>query len=459
MLNRRTFLKASAAPFPWQPRSTLSTPIRPSRRSNRPARTTAALCRSSLLCRNDCRRLIRLLSPGNREFAAWDRRNMTEHDPAVMNVEEWADYWHSAKVDIVYISVTGILAFYPSKVPFHRHGKFFERPGFLRRMRRRREEERYARRGAHESRPQLGRCACGTSGVGHAQQGRLGAIRSEEPRLFKTCMFSTYMDDYVPAIMREINSLYDVDCFYTNGWPPLGILPDCHCAICSKLPACRHAGITGASSTARCWSYGRNMTLSPRRRSRTASISPTRVATCAADPISMVSARFAHGSRPTTRDAATTMPRCGDAACRAGCATRCIDGKIAANVTAATPPALRWPGAIPQKIPAKPRMWFNETLASGMTPYYHFVGAEDGFFEKTVAGREVGVRLFRLDGQARCAFHDPPFHCQHRRGYGTEHAASLSGARQQRSRAYMHETTQGIYDALLRGRFAFRLCA
>ena len=23
--------------------------------------------------------------------------NMTEHDPAVMNVEEWADYWHSCK--------------------------------------------------------------------------------------------------------------------------------------------------------------------------------------------------------------------------------------------------------------------------------------------------------------------------------------------------------------------------
>ena len=58
----------------------------------------------------------------------------------------------------------------------------------------------------------------------------------QEPRLFKTCMFSRYMDDYVPAIMREINSLYDVDCFYANGWPPLGSLPDCHCAICSKLP-------------------------------------------------------------------------------------------------------------------------------------------------------------------------------------------------------------------------------
>ena len=39
--------------------------------------------------------------------------NMTEHDPAVMNIEEWADYWHSAGADIVFISVTGILALYP----------------------------------------------------------------------------------------------------------------------------------------------------------------------------------------------------------------------------------------------------------------------------------------------------------------------------------------------------------
>ena len=50
--------------------------------------------------------------------------NMTEHDPAVMNVEEWADYWASLKVNAVLISVTGILAFYPSEVPFHRHAKF-----------------------------------------------------------------------------------------------------------------------------------------------------------------------------------------------------------------------------------------------------------------------------------------------------------------------------------------------
>ena len=26
----------------------------------------------------------------------------------------------------------------------------------------------------------------------------------------------------MPAIMREVNSLYDVDCLYTNAWPPIG---------------------------------------------------------------------------------------------------------------------------------------------------------------------------------------------------------------------------------------------
>ena len=43
--------------------------------------------------------------------------NMTEHDPAVMNITEWADYWASLKVDAVQVSITGILTYYPSKVP------------------------------------------------------------------------------------------------------------------------------------------------------------------------------------------------------------------------------------------------------------------------------------------------------------------------------------------------------
>jgi len=71
------------------------------------------------------------LPPADPSTIPWQQKirrvgqtNMTEYDPAVMNVDQWADYWRSAKADIVFVSVTGILAFYPSKVKFHRHGKF-----------------------------------------------------------------------------------------------------------------------------------------------------------------------------------------------------------------------------------------------------------------------------------------------------------------------------------------------
>src|SRR5580765_3702753 len=236
MLNRRTFLKTSAASLPL---AAAIQALDPQLTSAETIIDIATTCPAP--------RLIPLpprLAPIDSATLPWQQKirrvgqsNMTEHDPAVMNIEEWANYWHSAGADIVFISVTGILAFYPSKVKFHRHGKFLNGRDFF------------------------GECVAAAKKRGMRTVARMSpdlnwgdaleahpewAIRnkdgsaqhsSEEPRLFKTCMFSTYMDDYVPAIMREVNSLYDVDCFYTNGWPPLGSLPVCYCSICSKLPA------------------------------------------------------------------------------------------------------------------------------------------------------------------------------------------------------------------------------
>src|SRR6476469_8476494 len=62
--------------------------------------------------------------PWSRKVCRVGQLNMTEHDPAVLDVEAWADYWASLKVDVVLVSVTGILAFYQTKVPFHKKGKY-----------------------------------------------------------------------------------------------------------------------------------------------------------------------------------------------------------------------------------------------------------------------------------------------------------------------------------------------
>jgi hypothetical protein len=129
----------------------------------------------------------------------------------VLDVEQWADYWAGMKVDAVLVSVTGILAFYQTRVPFHRKGKFLGDRDFF--------GECCAaarKRGLHviaRMSPDLNWEDAVQQHPEWFQRNQQGAPQrhGEDPRLFRTCMFTTYMTDYVPAVMREVNSLYDVD--------------------------------------------------------------------------------------------------------------------------------------------------------------------------------------------------------------------------------------------------------
>ncbi len=167
--------------------------------------------------------------------------NMTEHDPAVMNVEEWADYWASLKVNAVLISVTGILAFYPSEVPFHRRAKYLGNRDFFGECCSA-AKKRGIRVIARMS-PDLNWEDALKAHPEWFERDAEGKPRttSDDARLFRTCMFTTYFTDYIPAIMREVNARYDIDGIFTNGWPPLGQLPICHCAQCKRLPEPRTA--------------------------------------------------------------------------------------------------------------------------------------------------------------------------------------------------------------------------
>jgi hypothetical protein len=89
-----------------------------------------------------------------------------------------------------------------------------------------------------------------------------------------------------------------------------------------------------------------------------------------------------------------------------------------------------------------------------MRPYFHFVGSEDGFCEDR-RWQKVGEEYFQWTAK-----HDS--HFKTRRSIanigvaiGQSTQLLYPGPASVRSRAYMHETTQGIYDAMLQGRFAF----
>jgi Hypothetical glycosyl hydrolase 6/Beta-galactosidase trimerisation domain len=450
MLNRRTFLKTGAVALP------LATTFGSSSAFSAEEVAVAAVG-------GPAPKLIPLpprLAPLDPSTLPWQQKvrrvgqsNMTEHDPAVMNIEEWADYWHSAGADLVFVSVTGILAFYPSKVPFHRHGKFLNNRDFFGECTA--AAKKRGMRVVARMSPDLNWGDALEAHPEWAMRNEDGSaqLNSEDPRLFKTCMFSTYMDDYVPAIIREINSLYDVDCFYTNGWPPLGSLPECHCNVCSKLP------LTGTPAYWRVFNdrlfdlWQRYDALAKEKKPDSfffANLGGNVHAGPNLDRLAKIAAWFQGDNQGRTYD----DPAVWGCTLQGRVANAVQDGNFAAaNVTAAySTGVVRWRNA--SKNPDGARMWLNETLASGMIPYYHFIGSEAGFGEDR-RWQKVGTDYFRWTAK-----HDA--HLKSRRSIanigvvmGQSTQLLYKGPAVAHSREYMRETTHGLYDALLRGRFAF----
>src|ERR1017187_10087178 len=88
--------------------------------------------------------------PWQRKIRRLGQTNMTEHDPAVLDVEQWADYWASLKVDAdgERHRHSGIL---PDEGALPQERQVPGQSRFLRRVLRGRQEARHARDRAHRS--------------------------------------------------------------------------------------------------------------------------------------------------------------------------------------------------------------------------------------------------------------------------------------------------------------------
>ncbi len=374
--------------------------------------------------------------------------NMTEHDPVSMNVEEWADYWASLKVDAVQISVTGILAFYPSKVPYHKHGKFLGDRDFF------------------------GDCCTAAKKRGMRVLARMSpdlewedalkphpewfeknergefARHTEDPRLYRTCMFSTYFTEHIPAIMREVNSRYDVDGIFTNGWPPLGRLPECRCDNCKKL---------ATGGTVDYWDQfnARVMELWNLYDGIAKEKKPENLYFGNLGGSIRCTANLKTLGDKTYWFNCDNQGRGGDDTPIWGCSLQgrvcssVMKGKTSTNVTAAwstgTP---RWRNA--SKSPQEAQMWMDETVASGMVPWYHFIGGETGLGEDR-RWQEPGREYFNwLAKHEKHLFNKQPI-------------ANLGVVMGQRTQLFYktpykgssQQYIDGIYYALLDGRFLF----
>ncbi len=432
---RRQFLVASGAAIPARLLAA-PTPVTPSRDAAVSATIAPRPTPGSSL-------------PWHQRLRRVGQVNFNERDPLTLDVEAWADYWASLQVDAVLVSVTGILAFYPSDVPFHRRSKFLgdrDLFGACTAAAKKRGLRVVARMS-----PDL---AWDDALAPHpewfmrdAQGGFLA--HNEEPHLYRTCMFSPYFTEHTVAIMREINARYDVDALYTNGWPPLGSLPVCSCDACRKL-APPNTVEYWEQFTDRCvelWKLYDGVAKEKK-------------------PDNLYYANLGGGIRATpnlVRLAATcewfncdNQGRGGDATPIWGAAqqgrvatavmkNRTITNVIGAYSTGGSP---RWRNSA--KSREESEIWMDEIAASGMTIWYHWAGAQAGLGEDQ-RWQEIGRRY--LDWHAR---HDR--HYVRRRSI-----ANIGVVMGQRTHLFhtppgegrMAEFVDGLYSALLEGRHFF----
>ncbi len=154
-----------------------------------------------------------------------------ERDPLQMDINWWVEYWHSLKVDALRLNAGGIMAFYPTKIPYQHRSRFLGNRdlfGEFTKMAKAKGIRVMARldpnsvyEDAAKAHPEW---------IARNQNGDpLKPVNG----LYATCIYSTYFTGQIPAIISEINSMYDVDGFFTNGFPGAGRPKICYCEACN----------------------------------------------------------------------------------------------------------------------------------------------------------------------------------------------------------------------------------
>jgi hypothetical protein len=375
--------------------------------------------------------------------------NFNEKDPVELDIEAWASYWASVKVDAVLINVTGMLAFYPTQIPFHRRSAHLGDRDFfgdccraakqrgLRVIGRLSPDLQWAE--ALEAHPEW---------FMRDRQGRPHPGPGEAANLYSTCMFSSYFSEQIPAIMREVNARYPVDGIFTNGWPPFS-MPVCYCKNCERLPERNTPAYHDRfmERTLELWRLYQQIA---------AEKSPDNVyfgnlgggaaAGVNLKPLGEVAWWFNADNQGRT--GTTPAWACAQ---QGRVATAVMKGRTITNVTGswATGRPL-WRNAA--KSPAEAAMWMAQTVASGMVVWYHWLGAQTGLGEDR--RWQEGGRQFLL------------WHARHEKHFvNLRSVANLGVVLAQRTHTFYRpapggsplDHLQGVYYALLEGRFPFDL--
>src|SRR5579871_324691 len=370
--------------------------------------------------------------------------NFNERDPLELNINEWLDYWSRLKINALLLNGGGIVAFYPTRIPYHHKSRFladrdlfgdFAKAAKARGIRVVAGVDcNYSWEEAWKAHPEW------------FEQNSAGEpiTNDQSPWLYKTCMYSAYFTEQMPAIIREINELYDVDGFFTNGWPGAEGPSRCHCAECRGMgepgtPEFRDRHLARVLEIWKLWD-------STAKQKKWDSLYVGNLgggirASTDLMAISKVAGWF--NADHQGRTGSTPIWDCAQQSRVAHCVMK---GRTITNVTGAyanSHPLWRHTS----KSPEEATMWMAQTTASGMVPWYHWLGGAP----KDLRWRETGRRFF-------------DWIAQHERHFiNRKSIARIAFVFSERGNAFYKppggadptEFLQGLYYALLEARIPF----
>ncbi len=402
--------------------------------------------------------------PSSKPWYASMRRcgqlNLNERDPLTLDVSKWIDYWASLKLDALLLNGGGIVAFYPTEVSYHHRSEFLGTRDLF--------GELVAAARAKDMRV-VSRMDCNYAYEealrAHPEwfeRNRDGSPRphGESPWLFKTCMFSPYFAEQMPRIYREINGRYPVDGFFTNGWPSTGALSVCYCESCRRVyntiggtppeetnatdPVYRLYYDAFMARVVEVWTaWQRAVTENGRESVYVGNLGGGIRTVKNLRPLATAAAWFNADHQGRSGDTPVW-----DCAQQGRVAQAVMNGRPITNVTGSYSNSQPTWRHVSKPAPEM-TMWMAQTTASGMVPWFHWLGGAPEDTRWQPVGRDFFAWLAREEPHFR----------------NVQSIASIAVLYPQRTIAFYRSgardrvTTsdylQGLYYALLEGRFFF----
>ena len=162
----------------------------------------------------------------------WGQLAFVENDPGRYDREFWLDYFRRTYLDAVTLSAGGVVAFYPTTIPFHHRSAWMEEGtdpfGDLAGACRRLGMLVVARVDPHAIYADAGEAHPEWIAVGEDGKPRR---HWANPELWVTCALGPYNFEHVTSVFREIAAHYDVQGIFANRWAGSGT---CRCESCRR---------------------------------------------------------------------------------------------------------------------------------------------------------------------------------------------------------------------------------